>query len=138
MLESKRVFWEVEVEGAEDEGRQVQEEVEATLEEYKANAKIVKRAVAQVRTKVSRMKHQQWRIEQNMKRDGNRAEALQGSSAKNVFPKKVFEKNFFSDMVDRWSVIHVFVVVAIGIVQVIVLRRFFSAKTGHQRLNVRA
>ncbi len=41
-------------------------------------------------------------------------------------------------MVDRWSVIHVFVVVAIGIVQVIVLRRFFSAKTGHQRLNVRA
>ncbi len=89
MLESKRVFWEVEVEGAEDEGRQVQEEVEATLEEYKANAKIVKRAVAQVRTKVSRMKHQQWRIEQNMKRDGNRAEALQGSSAKkNVFPKK--------------------------------------------------
>ncbi len=32
----------------------------------------------QVRTKVSRMKHQQWRIEQNMKRDTARADALQG------------------------------------------------------------
>ncbi len=33
-----------------------------------------------VRTKVSRMRHQQWRVEQNMKRDVARAEAVQGSA----------------------------------------------------------
>ncbi len=41
-------------------------------------------------------------------------------------------------MVDRWSVIHVFIVVGVGIVQVIVLRRFFSVKTGPHRIHVRA
>ena len=42
-FESKKVFWEVEVEGAEDEAaRQVQEEFESNLEEYR----IIRQAVA--------------------------------------------------------------------------------------------
>ncbi len=41
-------------------------------------------------------------------------------------------------MVDRWSVIHVFVVVGLGIAQVLILRNFFSAKTGPHRINTRA
>ena len=49
MFEPKKVFWEIEVEGAEDEARQVQVEADAIVEEYKENAKIIKRSVAQVK-----------------------------------------------------------------------------------------
>ncbi len=48
MFESKKVFWEVEVEGAEDESRQEQMEADASIEEFKENAKIIKKSVAQV------------------------------------------------------------------------------------------
>ena len=48
MFESKRVFWQFEVEGAEDEALEGLKEVEEALEEYEENAKIVKRAVAKV------------------------------------------------------------------------------------------
>ncbi len=50
MLEPKKIFWEIEVEGQEDEARLEQVETDQEVEEYMANAKVVKRAVAQVTT----------------------------------------------------------------------------------------
>ena len=42
--------------------------------------KMVKKKVMAVRSRVARMKHQQWRIKSNMDKDINRAEAITGES----------------------------------------------------------
>lgn len=79
MTESKRVFWQFEVEGEPDEAREEKLKLEAKVEEYSDQSKVVKKSVNMVRNKVSRMKHMQWRMESNMNRDIARAEAIQGN-----------------------------------------------------------
>ena len=41
-------------------------------------------------------------------------------------------------MIDRWSVIHMVILILVGIIQVFMLKRLFNVKTGHQRINARA
>ena len=41
---------------------------------------MVKKKVMAVRSRVARMKHQQWRIKSNMDKDINRAEAITGET----------------------------------------------------------
>jgi len=48
MFEEKRVFWEIEVEGAVDEAREEQIAVEEAVDEYVEQAKVVKKTVAKV------------------------------------------------------------------------------------------
>merc|ERR1712010_15131 len=98
-MESKRVVFQFEVEGMEDS---------SPVEEFKAQSKMVKKKVMAVRSRVARMKHQQWRIQSNMKKDIDRAEAITG-------------------MIDRWSLIHMVLLVSVGVIQVLIMRRLFNA-----------
>ncbi len=45
---------------------------------------------------------------------------------------------YFSEMIDRWSFAHIFLLVAVGVVQTIVLRRLFESKPTSTKLNARA
>ena len=78
MMEMKRVFFQFEVEGMEDAALEEEKNLNQTIAEFQEQSKVVRRAVIQVRSKVSRMRHQQWRLESNMKKDQARAEALTG------------------------------------------------------------
>jgi len=98
------------------------------------------------------MRHQQWRVEQNHKRDTARAEAIEGiiihrsNNNMDIILYFNFKKYFnakisflyFTEMIDRWSVIHVVAVVAMGIVQVVILRRFFNMQPGKYKMAARA
>eukprot|EP00095_Tigriopus_kingsejongensis_P000804 maker-scaffold629_size122686-snap-gene-0.24 protein:Tk00804 transcript:maker-scaffold629_size122686-snap-gene-0.24-mRNA-1 annotation:"transmembrane emp24 domain-containing protein 5" len=119
LTESKRVFWQFEVEGLEDEVRDEEKAIQGVLSEYEDTAKDTKKRISMVRTKVSRIKHNQWRHETLMKKDINRAEAI-------------------GDMINRWSIIHIVVVLTVGIMQVVVLRRFFTINKAPQKLKARA
>ena len=48
MLESKRVFWQFEIEGQEDETLEDMKQVNATVEEYRAQSVMTKKAVGKV------------------------------------------------------------------------------------------
>jgi hypothetical protein len=78
MMEGKRVFFQFEVEGMEDESLEEEKKINETMVEYAAQSKLTRRAIINVRSRVSRMRHQQWRVESNMKKDINRAEAIKG------------------------------------------------------------
>ena len=84
-MESKRVVFQFEVEGMEDTALEEEKSLNATVEEFSAQSKLMKKKVMAVRSRVARMKHQQWRIQSNMKKDIDRAEALTGKRASN-FP----------------------------------------------------
>ena len=62
-----------------------------------------------------RAKSNQWRINHHQKLDANRLEKVQ-------------------EMVDRYSIIHMVVMVAIGVGQVFVLKRFFIVKPTSTRI----
>jgi len=55
MFEPKRVFWEVEVEGAVDQTREEQISVEEAVDEYIEQAKMVKKSVAKVKNFFSKL-----------------------------------------------------------------------------------
>ncbi|XP_059088362.1 uncharacterized protein LOC131884556 isoform X2 [Tigriopus californicus] len=76
MMESKRIFWQFEVEGQVDELKELHKAVDESLTEYQESAKMTKRKISLVRGKVSRIRHSQWRHESLMKKDMNRAEAM--------------------------------------------------------------
>ena len=78
MMESKRVVFQFEVEGMEDTSLEEEKSLNATVEEFKEQSKMVKKKVMAVRSRVARMKHQQWRIKSTMDKDINRAEAITG------------------------------------------------------------
>ena len=63
MMESKRVVFQFEVEGMEDSSLEEEKSLNATVEEFKAQSRMVKKKVMAVRSRVARMKHQQWRIQ---------------------------------------------------------------------------
>ena len=50
MFESKRVFWQFEVEGAQDEARELEQMVNDIVDEFNESSKIVRRTVLRVRT----------------------------------------------------------------------------------------
>ena len=77
-MESKRVVFQFEVEGMEDASLEEEKSLNATVEEFKEQSKMVKKKVMAVRSRVARMKHQQWRIKSNMDKDINRADAITG------------------------------------------------------------
>ena len=78
MMESKRVVFQFEVEGMKDTSLEEEKSLNATVEEFKEQSKMVKKKVMAVRSRVARMKHQQWRIKSTMDKDINRAEAITG------------------------------------------------------------
>ena len=86
------------------------------------------------------MRNRQWRFDQNLKRDGARAEALQGECLENgasLIPS-TRATSLPADMVDRWSVIHVFILVGVGVVQVLALKGFFGDRRGPHGISARA
>ncbi|XP_059088361.1 transmembrane emp24 domain-containing protein B-like isoform X1 [Tigriopus californicus] len=119
MMESKRIFWQFEVEGQVDELKELHKAVDESLTEYQESAKMTKRKISLVRGKVSRIRHSQWRHESLMKKDMNRAEAM-------------------ALMIGRWSIAQAIVVVFIGLGQVYFLRRLFNTKASPHRINARA
>ena len=78
MMESKRVEFQFEVEGMQDLELEEEKSLNATVQEFKEQSKMVKKKVMAVRSRVARMKHQQWRMKSNMDKDINRAEAITG------------------------------------------------------------
>ncbi len=49
MFETKKVFWQVEVEGSPDEMKEMEIEVNATVAEFHEKAQVVRKAVSKVR-----------------------------------------------------------------------------------------
>jgi len=119
MLEHKRIFWQFEVEGAFDEKSAEQKLLNATMEYYNEAAKEVQKVVRKVRSSIARARHQQWWLSTMSQKHLSRLEAVQG-------------------MIDRWSFGHLFTVVAVGCIQVIMLRRLFNVKPSSHKLSARA
>jgi len=119
MLESKRVFWQFEVEGQFDEKAFEKKLVNATLDYMKETAGSVETVMRKVRSQIARARHQQWWLSTMSQKHLSRLEAVQG-------------------MIDRWSFGHLFTVVAVGCIQVIMLRRLFNVKPSSHKLSARA
>ena len=51
---------------------------------------------------------------------------------------RFYDSDFSLGMIDRWSFGHLFTVVAVGCVQVIMLRRLFNVKPTSHKLSARA
>ena len=51
---------------------------------------------------------------------------------------RFYDSDFSLGMIDRWSFGHLFTVVAVGCIQVIMLRRLFNVKPSSHKLSARA
>ena len=43
----------------------------------------------------------------------------------------------FTGMIDRWSLIHIVLLISVGVVQVLIMRRLFNAPLPHQGMKMR-
>jgi len=109
MLEHKRIFWQFEIEGAFDVAKAEEKLLNATMEFYNEASNQVQKVVRKVRSSIARARHQQWWLSTMGQKHQARLEAVQG-------------------MIDRWSLGHIFLLVAVGVVQLVVLRRLFESK----------
>ncbi|XP_023335222.1 uncharacterized protein LOC111706559 isoform X2 [Eurytemora carolleeae] len=119
MYESKKLMWEVDVVG--DENENVAEIVKAflnrTMEVFEENSKEIMTTVTKVRHSLARARHQQYWIKSKNSKDAERLESLQG-------------------MVDTWSIVYSGLVCAVGIGQILVLS-FFNIKPATSQLKMR-
>jgi len=119
MLEHKRIFWQFEVEGAFDEKKVEEKIVNVTVEAFQEASNQVSKVVRKVRSSIARARHQQWWLSTMGQKHQARLEAVQG-------------------MIDRWSLGHIFLLVAVGITQLVILRRLFESKPTSHKLTARA
>merc|ERR1719427_801126 len=121
MVDSKKLVWDFDILGDE---KVVQPEeavklaVNQTLEEYLAQAGIVRKSVVKVRSNVARSKHTQWWLGQKTPKDTQRLQSI-------------------ISMIDTWSMMYSCLVVVVALVQVFVLKKFFEEKPTTTQLKVR-
>jgi len=112
-FKEKKVVFQFEVEKQLDLQRSTDEVIGEIVSEYIDKSLETKKIINKVRGKVGRMRHSTWQQENRMKKDTARAEAIQ-------------------EMIDRWSVIHIMLLVAVGFAQVYFLRKMFNVQpSGH-------
>jgi len=119
MIEHKRIFWQFEIEGVFDVAKAEAKMLNATMEFYNEAADQVQKVVRKVRSSIARARHQQWWLSTMGQKHQARLEAVQA-------------------MIDRWSLGHLFLLVAVGVVQLVVLRRLFESKPTSHKLSARA
>jgi len=121
MYESKKVMWEVDVEGDEldDDQEFLKLFINRTMEEFQADSEQVLLAIKKVRHGLARARHQQYWIKSKSTKDSERMDTLKG-------------------MVDKWSSVNSCVVFVVMVAQVIALRSLFNVKPVSSKLNVRA
>lgn len=120
MYENKKMMWEVDIEG--DENENVNEilnnAINSTMEEFNEESKEVQSAITKVRYAIARSRHQQYWIKSKNLKDSERMETLKG-------------------MVDTWSMLCSSFVCIVMIVQVFTLRSFFNVKPPTSQLKMR-
>jgi len=120
MYESKKLMWEVDVEGDEqdDENEVMKAAINRTMEEFSEESKVILKTITKVRHNMARGRHQQYWIKSKSSKDSERMETLQG-------------------MVDTWSLIYTSLLVTVMVGQVFVLRSFFNEKPTSSKLMMR-
>ena len=111
LLESKKIMWELDILGEEEEmdTNNVYLAVNQTLEEYTEQARILRLGVVKIRTKMSKVRSQQWWL----------------SSKSTKGQERLLSMN---QMIDTWSMAYSLMVVVVGIMQTVFLRRLFNIK----------
>ena len=102
----------------------------------------MKERIAEIRRQVNQAKRTQWIRRSHMSKDIMRMDALQGTCRVKVNNKysswvillinvkksnQSFILHFYTAMIDKWSKIHIFVVVSIALAQVYIFRDMFSS-----------
>ena len=102
----------------------------------------MKERIAEIRRQVNQAKRTQWMRRSHMSKDIMRMDALQGTYQINVNDRiwlqdlflinvkklnQSFILHFYTGMIDKWSKIHIFVVVSIALAQVYIFRDMFSS-----------
>jgi len=112
MYESKKIIWEVSIDGDEKQNwkKVINEYVNRTMEKFESETQDVLAAITKVRYALARARHQQYWIKSKNMRDGERMITLQG-------------------MVNTWSLAYGALLCTVMLVQTFVLRNFFKTSS---------
>jgi len=122
VMESKKIMWEIDIIG--DEERidtnkdDIQLAVNQTIEEYEEQAKMMRVGIVKVRTKVSKARSQQWWLSSKTPKDTERLISI-------------------NQMIDFWSIAYSIMVVIVGVLQTVVVRRLFNIKPPSTNMKMR-
>ena len=111
LLESKKIMWELDILGEEEEmdTNNVYLAVNQTLEEYTEQARILRLGVVKIRTKMSKVRSQQWWLSSKATKGQERLVSM-------------------NQMIDTWSTAYSLMVIVVGIIQTFFVRRLFNIK----------
>ena len=111
LLEPKKIMWELDILGEEEEmdTNNVYLAVNQTLEEYTEQARILRLGVVKIRTKMSKVRSQQWWLSSKATKGQERLVSM-------------------NQMIDTWSTAYSLMVIVVGILQTVFLRRLFNIK----------
>ena len=111
LMESKKIMWELDIVGEEEEidTENIYLAVNQTLEQYTEQARIMRLGIVKIRTKMSKVRSQQWWLS---------SKATKGE-------ERLLSMN---QMIDTWSMAYSLMVIIVGIIQTVFLRRLFNIK----------
>jgi len=118
---SKKVMWELDVVGDEEKmntNEDIVLAVNQTLEAYKEEAKQMRKAVVRVRTQLSKMRTQQWWLGTKTPKDTERLISV-------------------TSMIDNWSMAYSIMILMVGFIQVVVLKRLFNVRLPTSNMKMR-
>ena len=121
VLESKKIMWELDVTGEEEEletEASPQLSVNQTLEEYSQQARELRIGIVKVRTRLSKARSSQWWLSSKTPKDTERLEAI-------------------NQMIDSWSVAYSILVILVSIIQTIFVRRLFNIRPTTSNMKMR-
>ena len=121
VLESKKIMWELDVTGEEEEletEASPQLSVNQTLEEYSQQARELRIGIVKVRTRLSKARSSQWWLSSKTPKDTERLEAI-------------------NQMIDTWSVAYSVMVVIVAVTQTVIVRRLFNIKPPQSNMKMR-
>ena len=121
LMESKKIVWELDILGDEQVvGTQDNEQLSLnqTLEEYGEQARLLRVGIVRIRTRVSKARSQQWWLGSKVPKDTERLLSI-------------------ISMIDTWSIAYSVLVIIVGIVQTMVVRKMFNIKPPTSNMKMR-
>ena len=121
LMESKKIVWELDILGDEQQlgsSDTTDLMVNQTMEEYAEQARVMRVGIVRIRTKVSKARSQQWWLSSKVPKDTERLVPI-------------------ISMIDTWSLAYSGLIIVVGVIQTMMVRKMFNIKPPTSNMKMR-